>query len=141
MVSDELKIIIEQLQKNGTMAFLEGTTEEQIVLFEQKNKVKLPSQYREWLKLSDGGECFLPAGVQFYGIEHKPIININSIDRPDDRYIVIGALATGDPILCEREGEKISIYNLEGGRIEEDEIYKDFYSFMNDLYDLLGIEV
>ena len=50
-----------------------------------------------------------------------------------------GALSTGDPILCERDGEKISIYNLEGGRIEEDEAYEDFYSFLKDLYDLLGI--
>ena len=62
-----------------------------------------------------------------------------SVFCPDDKYIVIGALSTGDPILCERDGEKISIYNLEGGRIEEDEAYEDFYSFLKDLYDLLGI--
>lgn len=48
----------------------------------------------------------MPAGVQFYGIEHKPIIDVNSADCPDDKHIVIGALSTGDPILCERDGEK-----------------------------------
>ena len=88
---------------------------------------------------SDGGDCFLPAGVQFYGISHKPIINISDDDRPNDKYIVIGALSTGDPVLCEKEGETISIYNHEAGVIEDDEIYDDFYAFLKDLPDLLGI--
>ena len=61
-------------------------------------------------------------------------------DRPTEEYIVIGALATGDPILCERTGERISIYNLEAGRIEEDEIYEDFFAFLEDLYELLGLD-
>ena len=61
-------------------------------------------------------------------------------DRPTEEYIVIGALATGDPILCERTGERISIYNLEAGRIEEDEIYEDFFAFLDDLYELLGLD-
>ena len=139
MISEELKSIVDVISNQGKMLIFDGVTEEQINQFEAENNVKLPTQYRAWLMLSDGGECFLPAGVQFYGIEHKPIIDINSVDRPDDKYIVIGALATGDPILCERDGEKISIYNLEGGRIEEDEVYEDFYSFLKNLYDLLGI--
>ena len=139
MISDKLKNIVDTISEQGKMSFFDGVTEEQITRFEEENNVKLPTQYREWLTFSDGGECFLPAGVQFHGIEHKPIIDVNSADCPDDKYIVIGALSTGDPILCERDGEKISIYNLEGRRIEEDEAYEDFYSFLKDLYDLLGI--
>lgn len=139
MLSDELKNIVDKISEQGKMSFFDGVAEELITRFEEENNVKLPTQYREWLTFSDGGECFLPAGVQFYGIEHKPTIDVNSADNPDEKYIVIGALSTGDPILCERDGEKISIYNLEGGRIEEDEVYEDFYSFLNDLYDLLGI--
>ena len=65
---------------------------------------------------------------------------MNDNDRPTEEYIVIGALATGDPILCERTGERISIYNLEAGRIEEDEIYEDFFAFLDDLYELLGLD-
>ncbi len=141
MISEELKSIVDTLSEQGKMSFFDGITEEEINRFETENNVKLPAQYREWLMFSDGGECFLPAGVQFYGIEHKPIINANSTDRPDKKYVVIGALSTGDPVLCERNGEKISIYDLEGGRIEEDEVYEDFYSFLKDLYDLLGIGV
>lgn len=88
---------------------------------------------------SDGGELFLPAGIQLYGVEHKPVIDVDNNGRPSEDYIVIGALASGDPILCEKAGKKIAIYNQEAGRIEDDEIYDDFLAFLNDLYDLLGI--
>ena len=64
---------------------------------------------------------------------------VDDDDRPDTTYIVIGALSSGDPILCKKSGEQISIYNHEAGRIESDEVYSDFFSFLNDLYELLGI--
>ena len=35
--------------------------------------------------------------------------------------------------------EKISIYDHETGSIDDELIYDDFYAFLNDLYDLLGI--
>lgn len=76
---------------------------------------------------------------KLYGVEHKPVIDVNNNDRHSDEYVVIGALASGDPILCEKASERILIYNQEAGRIEDDEIYDDFISFLNDLCDLLGI--
>ena len=88
---------------------------------------------------TDGGEFFLPAGVQLYGVAHKPLIDINDNDRPNEEYVVIGSLAFGDPILYKKEEEQIVIYNHEADRIEEDEIYQNFYAFLNDLYELLGI--
>lgn len=139
MLSEELKEIIEQLKKQGDMAFLDAATEEQIVEFEKKNEIKLPEKYKEWLLFSDGGECFLPGGIQLYGVAHKPIIDVSEDDRPDESYIVIGALSMGDPILFKKESEQISIYNHEEGTIEDDEIYPDFFAFLKDLYDLLGI--
>lgn len=139
MESEEIKAIVELLNRQGKMVFFEGTTDDQIEEFEKENDVKLPSKYKEWLIFSDGGECFLPAGVQFYGICHKPIINVNDNDKPDDKYIVIGGLSNGDPIICEKESEKISIYNHEAGVIEDDEVYEDFVAFLKGLYDLLGI--
>ena len=139
MVSDELKGIIARIQTQGKMRFLAGATEEQIVSFETENNIILPEQYKEWLLLSDGGEFFLPAGVQMYGVAHKPVIDINDDDRPNKEYVVIGALASGDPILCQKEGAQICIYNHEAGRIEEDEVYQNFYAFLSDLYELLGI--
>ena len=139
MISDELKRIIDLLNQQGKMAFLEGATEEQISKFEKEKEIKFPEKYKEWLRFSDGGECFLPAGVQFYGVAHKPLIDVYENDRPDDNYIVIGALASGDPVLCEKAGEKIAIFDHETGSIDDELVYDDFFALLNDLYDLLGI--
>ena len=139
MISEELKSIVERLSLQGKMSFLDSASEEQISLFEKKHNVVLPKKYREWLRFSDGGECFLPAGVQLYGVAHKPVIDIDDDDRPDESYIVIGALASGDPILCQKARETIAIYNHEAGRIEDDEKYDNFFAFLKDLYELLGI--
>ena len=139
MISDELNDIIEMLNNNGKMDFFEPATEEQIAEFEESNNFKFPAHYKEWLLYSDGGECYLPVGLQFYGVAHKPLIDINDNNRPDDSYVVIGALPTGDPILIQKDSEKVSIYNQEASRIEDDEVYGNFFSFLNDLYDILGI--
>lgn len=139
MISNELRNILEEITGQGIMCFHEGADIEEILSFENRTGVSLPKQYKEWLEHSDGGEFFLPAGVQLYGVAHKPMIDINDGNRPNEDYIVIGALASGDPILCKKEGEQIAIYNHEAGRIEEDEIYQDFYAFLRDLYELLGI--
>ena len=138
----ELKKIIETLNKRkGAMRFVEAATEEQISTFEKKNGFNLSSQYKEWLLNSDGGECYLPAGVQFYGVAHKPLINVDEKSTPNDSYVVIGALSNGDPILLKNGAEKVSIYNQEAGVIEEDEVYDDFFAFMNDLDNILAIGV
>ena len=139
MLSEELKLIIGALETQGKMAFLEATTEEKIADFEKEKGVTLPSKYKEWLLFSDGGELFLPAGVQLYGIEHKPLIDVNDNSRPSDDYIVIGAFALGDPVLCKKTDETISIYNQETGEIDKELVYPDFIAFLNDLSELLGI--
>ena len=87
MISEELKTIIDKLNEQGKMNFLEGATEEQIDQFEKDHEIELPKKYKEWLQYSDGGELFLPAGVQFYGVAHKPIIDVDENDRPDEMCI------------------------------------------------------
>lgn len=139
MISKELKSIVDLLNKQGKMDYLNGATNEQILDFEKKNAFLLPSKYKEWLLYSDGGECYLPVGVQFYGVAHKPLIDVNDNNRPDDTYIVIGALPNGDPVLIKKGTETISIFNQEAGKIEYDEVYNDFFTFLNDLYNILGI--
>ena len=139
MLSDAMNELINKIQNQGKMSFLEGASDAQIDEFEKEKNIKLPRLYREWLTYSDGGEFYLPAGVQFYGVLHKPIIDVDDSDRPNENYVVIGALATGDPILFEKNSEKISIYNHGAGVIETDEIYDDFYAFLNDLENILGI--
>ena len=144
MVSEELKAIIETLKNQGQqtesdMDFFEPATEEQISDFEKNNNLSFPSKFREWLLFSDGGECFLPASVQFYGVAHKPLIDVNNQTIPDDSYIVIGGTPNGDPVLIKKNAETISIYNKEEGKIEEGEVYDDFFAFLNGLYDYLGM--
>lgn len=140
MASEELKEITDQLKKAEKTNFLEAATEEQVAEFEKKNEFKFPAKYREWLLFSDGGECFLPAGVQFYGVAHKPLIDVSDDDRPDDSYIMIGALSEGDPILFKKGEEKISIYDHEAGKIHDDEVYDDFFAFLKDLHNVVGLE-
>ena len=67
------------------------------------------------------------------------MIDLEDIDRPDDNYIVIGALASGEPVLCKKDEEKIYVYDHENQEIDEDLVYDDFFAFLIDLYDLLGI--
>mgnify|MGYP001671407424 CR=1 FL=1 len=137
---ENLKDWISNLEKREDAVFLKGATEEQISQFEEKHGFNLPEQYKKYLKYSDGGEVYLPAGIQLYGVAHKPVIDVDEDDRPSDDYVVIGALATGDPILCKKNEQMIAIYNHEDGIIEADEIYDDFISFLDDLNNLLGIE-
>ena len=139
MISEELKALIGKYYDPQVMRFFDGATEEQITAFETEHGITLPTKYKEWLKQSDGGYLFLPAGIQLYGVEHKPVIKAGDPYWPDDCYIVIGTLATGDPVICEKTGERVSIYNLEAGRIESDETYQDFFDFLGDLDGILGI--
>ena len=139
MLSNELKEIIEKIKEQGKMHFIEAANDEQITLFENGQGFNLPSKYKEWLLFSDGGEFFLPAGIQMYGVAHKPVIDVSDVDKPGDKYIVIGSLASGDPILCEKDQETISIFNHEAGCIEDDERYDDFFAFLKGMYEFLGI--
>ncbi|MBD8917899.1 MAG: SMI1/KNR4 family protein [Lachnospiraceae bacterium] len=139
MISKELVEIIDLFKSQGRMNFLEAASEKQITKFEKENDFHLPLKFKEWLLFSDGGEFFLPAGVQMYGVAHKPLINVKDDDRPDDSYIVLGSLASGDPVLCQKDSEKISVFDHEAGGIDDELIYDDFFAFLTDLYDLLGI--
>ena len=142
MTLGELAAFEKKLKKQGDMIFPNAATEEQISSFEKEYNIRLPEKYREWLLFHDGGEFYLPGGVQMYGVAHKPVIDVNYDDKPSknhDRYIVIGAMATGDPILCEKTGEQVSIYNHEEDRIENDEIFPDFYAFIDALFSILEI--
>ena len=139
MISDELKVAIDQIKGKGKVRFLEAATVEQIAQFEKKNNIKFPAKYRERLQFSDGGELYLPAGVQLYGVAHKPLIDRDDKDRPDDNYIVVGALASGEPVLFKKDEEKFYIYDHERQELDDDLTYDDFVALLNDLYDLLGI--
>ena len=128
-----------KLKMQGQMAFVDGVTKDQIAAFEKENSVVLPDTYKEWLLFSDGGEFFLPAGAQLYGVNHKPLIDTNDDRRPSDNYVVIGSLSSGDSILYEKGSERIFIYDHESGAIADGESYDDFIDFVADMQNLFEI--
>lgn len=132
MSSQNMKTIINSISAHGKMRLKTPATETEINSFEEKYEIKLPEQYKEWLLYSDGGELFLPAGFQLYGVSHNPIIDIHDMWCPDEKYLAIGAMSWGDSILCEKDSEAISIYNHETGKIKPDEVYACFYDFLED---------
>ena len=137
-MSSEASAIASLLRSQGQMSFVEPTTDTVIGAFEAKHDLQLPSQLKQWLRVSDGGDFYLPAGFQLRGVAHLPLIDVEDPDRPDDSYVVIGALSSGDPVLCERSSERISIYNHEAGRIEDDESFADFFTFLTRLAAVVG---
>lgn len=136
-----LNKIVEKLNQQGEMRYVPNVSEATILKFESQQRISLPEEFRLWLELvSDGGELFLPAGVQLYGVEHKPVIDPNDDERPNDGYIVIGRLASGDPLLCEQNRERISIFNRYLERVEDDEMFDSFFVFLDQLGIILGVE-
>ena len=121
------------------MNFLDPATPEQISEFERKNGIRLPEQYREWLAFSDGGELFLPAGCQMYGAAHLPLIDAADGNRPDDAWVVVGAMCNGDTVIFEKGSGRFAVYFTEEGRLDDSLVYKDYFTFLGGLYDLLGI--
>jgi len=137
-VSSEPDAIAGLLRTQGPMRFVEPASDAALGAFEAEHELQLPAQLKQWLLVSDGGDFFLPAGFQLRGVAHLPLIDVDDTDRPDDNYVVIGALSSGDPVLCERSSERISIYNHEAGRIEDDESFADFFTFLTALAAVVG---
>lgn len=138
-MSSEPEALVDLLRSQGQMGFVDPTTTTLIEAFEAANSLQLPSQLKRWLLVSDGGDFFLPAGFQLRGVAHQPLIDVDDPDRPDDSYVVIGALSSGDPVLWQRSSDRISIYNREAGRIEPDESFADFFTFLTDLAAVVGV--
>ena len=129
---ENIQEIIAMLREHGKMRFIVPATEEEISKYEKENGIVLPTQYRQWLMFSDGGELFLPASIQLYGVSHHPVIDVSDDWCPDDKHIVIGSTSWGDPILCLKNSEVISIFNHDTGCIEDDESWETFFAFLKD---------
>ena len=128
-----LEETIDLLRRKGSIRLFDGASENDIAQFENRQGTKLPKQIKDFLLITDGGEFFLPAGAQIYGVNHKPFIVVA------EEFIVIGTLANGDPILCPINNKQVCVFNQERGVVEVDEIYVDFSTFLRNLPILLGI--
>ena len=82
MISEEMQALEKALMARDDMRFPEAATETDISSFEKNNNTTLPASFKEWLLLHDGGEFYLPGGVQIYGVAHKPVIDVTYNDRP-----------------------------------------------------------
>ena len=51
-ISEKLQKIIDTISTQGKIKFSQPATEEKIVAFEEEHNIKLPTKYREWLKLT-----------------------------------------------------------------------------------------
>ena len=78
--------------------------------------------------------------MQFYGVAHMPLIDTEDDERPDDSYIAIGRMCDGAPVLFKKGSEKIAVYFSDDGEIDDDLVYGGFYAFLDELYDLLGLD-
>ena len=78
--------------------------------------------------------------MQFYGVAHMPLIDTEDDERPDGSYIAIGRMCNGAPVLFRKGSQKFAVYFSEDGEIDDDLVYEDFYAFLDDLYDLLGLD-
>ena len=77
-MNTEVEKLVNLLNEQGKMVFKSPVLSQEIEEFEINNAIKFPKEFCNWLKFSDGGEFFLPAGVQIYGIKNPPLIDINN---------------------------------------------------------------
>lgn len=132
-----LQRMYQQFQTMPNMSFQLPAQPDAIRNFEAVSHIALPTAFHQWLEISDGGELFLPGGVQLYGVAHKPLIDPS--DRVNGSCVVIGRLAFGDPVIFQEGSETVAIYNQEAGRVELDEVFDNFCIFLRDLKQTLGI--
>ena len=118
--------ITEYIHNNSDM-FRDKATDSDIKEFENKYDIFLPSSFKEWLKIFDGGDF---ESFQIYVVAHKPLISFDDVIRPNEDYVIIGSFSNGDPIVFKIDEEEIDIYNLEAGVIEDEERYDNFEDFL-----------
>ncbi len=131
---------LEGLKKYGRIKTEPWVTAEDIRRFEERTGIRIPALYREWLQISDGGYLFPPAGLQLYGVSHRPLIQLAADIPADGVYAIAGAMPYGDPVLFKVGSEEFMLFNQEDGRIEPEEVFPDFSSFLDHIPSLLGLE-
>ncbi len=140
MTSQEWEAKFAELGKYGRIKTMPWASLEDISRFEEMHGIRLPQQYREWLQYTDGGILFPPAGVQLYGVAHKPLLSFSKEECPDSMYVAAGAMPYGDPVLFEKKSGRFMIFNREAQSFDPKETFPDFVAFLDQLPALLGLE-
>ena len=123
------------IDSHAPLKFFPGVKKSEIARYEQEEGITIPTEYREWLMFSDGGEIFVP-GTRLYGIgigAEKTLVTVNAQEERylfalDSSLLIVGTLNFGD-LLC---------LDLSSGEVvqwdhEDDEEYLRWDSFFNYL--------
>ena len=124
-LTDEISQIVELCNKlkpdygDNNFTFYNSINNEEISIWEKKNKIILPNQLKEWLNFSNG-----------YDIITDRLLNLNNfiIDHPeiDNDLVIIGS--THGESLC---FSKVN-FNIVRFGYKETRRYSDFRAFLNE---------
>lgn len=126
---EEILAIREELKDEDVeFEFNEPASESEIQEWEEKNKIMIPEQYKEWLRFSNGSRI---EGhfVVFFGLENF-IVNRESFDEP---LVIIGSLIGDGEVLAFSLNDG-QIIRMHDGRIKK---YKSFQEILRHFIRIL----
>lgn len=131
---DEIvKLCEEKVEEYGERAsyFMEPATEEEILDWENKTGIKIPEDYKEWLKLTANCQmCSTIASLVFPELVQPDYI-------PED-YVLIGHVIGDGDVLCFSKETGAYIRYFEG-RISRE--YSSFMDFLNNVKRLITDDI
>lgn len=133
--------IIKRITATSKMRFRSGASFEQISTFEQTMGITLPSAYKEWLTVSDGGEIFCPDGPQLLGVTNensKLLIRIGDGVEAPKTMIVIGRTSSGDALCLENGAERVIQWSH--SPLEEFMSWDNFFCYLKQAEEIYGDE-
>lgn len=131
---DEIvKLCEEKIEEYGERAsyFMAPATEEKILDWERKMGIRMPDDYREWLKLT--GNCQICSNIAslFFPERGQP-------DYIPEDYVLIGHVVGDGEILCFSKSTGRYVRYFEG-RVNKE--YNTFIEFLNNVKNLIKGEI
>lgn len=125
---------------NAPMKFKKGADSISIQNYESKANIKLPSEYIDFLKFSNGGEIFVP-GTRFFNINENDEFSLSNQNTKENRsifslnesLIVIGSLNFGDLICINLQTSEVIQWDHETD--QEFLRWRNFFDFLDDEID------
>lgn len=133
-LKQEIKKLLELCKKdeneNGEKrsCFNEPITEEEMVNWEERNRVKIPESYKEWLRFS--GKCHIAGNIAtFWGPSEF------HSDHVSKELVVIGEIIGDGEKVCFSKDDGIFVRVFEGKTVENDDfagVLKKIIELMDD---------
>lgn len=127
-LADEIKEIVDLCNElafeygDNASSFSAAASDDEIIRWENQNKITIPESYKDWLRFSNGSQI-INGTATFFGIE---MIGFCNEHLPED-YVSIGELIGDGEVLCfSKSTNKFIRYN-HGKSIE----YQSFKDILN----------